>query len=102
MTRKRFVKLLMAEGYSRNDANEHIELVLARKGSYKRAYNAILFAKHMDRVGAISKKTAEALLFATQALKVFGDKCKKAAQRRDFAGKKTSILLCDDLEATHE
>lgn len=102
MTRKRFVKLLMADGYSRNDANEHTELVHARKGSYKRAYNAILFAKHMASMGAISKKTADALLFATQALKVFGDRCKKAAQRRDCAGKKTSILLCDYLEVNHE
>ncbi len=41
MTRKRFVKLLMAQGYSRNDAREVAMSVIARKKSYADAYREI-------------------------------------------------------------
>lgn len=38
MTRKRFVKLLMAKGYSRNEANRAAEFAYMLKPSYKAAY----------------------------------------------------------------
>ncbi len=41
MTRKRFVKLLMAEGYSRNDANDIADEVLEDGFSYAEAYDHI-------------------------------------------------------------
>lgn len=41
MTRKRFTKLLMAQGYSRNEANRTAELAIALKPSYEAAYAAI-------------------------------------------------------------
>ena len=40
MTRKRFVKLLMAQGYDRNEANEKALCVQREGGSYKEAYAA--------------------------------------------------------------
>lgn len=39
MTRKRFVKLLMSEGYSRNEANETATIRCALFGSYQSAYD---------------------------------------------------------------
>ena len=41
MTRKRFTKLLMAQGYSRNEANSTADLAIALKPSYEAAYTAI-------------------------------------------------------------
>lgn len=38
MTRKRFIKLLMAKGYSRNAANELADEVLERGMGYESAY----------------------------------------------------------------
>lgn len=38
MTRKRFVKLLMSEGYSRNEANAFAAFALIRWGEYNTAY----------------------------------------------------------------
>ena len=40
MTRKRFVKLLMAQGYGRNLANEFAKAANARGKSYKDEYDA--------------------------------------------------------------
>ena len=41
MTRKRFVKLLMAKGYSRNSANGVAEAVRANGKTYVEAYKAV-------------------------------------------------------------
>lgn len=41
MTRKRFVKLLMSQGYSRNEANSTADLAIAFQPSYEAAYAAI-------------------------------------------------------------
>ena len=41
MTRKKFVKLLMAEGYSRNCANLMARKVAAQGVSYQKAYDAL-------------------------------------------------------------
>lgn len=42
MTRKRFVKLMMAHGHSRNDANSTANLAIVLKPSYEAAYYAII------------------------------------------------------------
>ena len=102
MTRKRFVKLLMADGYSRNDAKEYAATANARKVSYKRSYFAIIFAKQIARVGVASSKAAEAILFAADAIKKFAVAAVSTAQSISNAGKRASILLCDDLEVNHE
>lgn len=41
MTRKRFVKLLMSEGWSRNSANEIAKFAWDRKGGYAALYNEL-------------------------------------------------------------
>lgn len=38
MTRKRFVKLLMSAGYSRNEAVDYVATCLPRHGSYRGMY----------------------------------------------------------------
>ena len=40
MTRKRYVKLLMSEGFSRNLANDFAQLVVERGASYQADYTA--------------------------------------------------------------
>lgn len=47
MTRKRFVKLIMARGYSRNEANELARAVVEDGGSYEREYAKIFVALSM-------------------------------------------------------
>ena len=42
MTRKRYVKLLMARGYSRNDANLRAERALSRGRSFRQDYDCLL------------------------------------------------------------
>ena len=44
MTRKRFVKLLMARGYDRDEANERALEVVESGGSYERAYTEIVIS----------------------------------------------------------
>ena len=39
MTRKRYVKLLMAQGYSRNEANRSARYAVAEGGSYQEEYD---------------------------------------------------------------
>lgn len=41
MTRKRFVKLLMSQGYSRNKANGAADIAIAVYPSYEAAYTAV-------------------------------------------------------------
>ena len=41
MTRKRFIKLLMAEGFSRNDAHGYAYLINARGKPYAVAYSEV-------------------------------------------------------------
>ena len=102
MTRKRFVKLLMADGHSRNDANERADYARGRNVSYQRAYFVNIFAKQIASAGVVSTKAGEALLFAAQAIKAFASESVKTAQSISNMGKKCSILLCDELEVNHE
>lgn len=70
MTRKRFTKLLMAQGYSRNKANRIAEEISANGKTYAEVYAAFLefserFAVGMsdivERVSKTIAKTAQAL-----------------------------------------
>lgn len=53
MTRKRFIKLLMAQGYSRNEANTVAAYSRSNRTPYSTAYTA-----ELDAHTAISKLTA--------------------------------------------
>ena len=70
MTRKRFTKLLMAQGYSRNEANRIAEEISANGKTYAEGYVAYMECIELFSVGLsdiierISKtiaKTAQAL-----------------------------------------
>lgn len=64
MTRKRFIKLLMAEGCSRNRAHELCQLYMCHCESYDKAYKKRLKVKSLGK--AISK-SGEAAKKATLA-----------------------------------
>lgn len=67
MTRKKFVKLLMAEGYSRNSANLLARQVVAKGVSYQKGYQAA------TAVSRIAKKFREALGPICEAAKKVGE-----------------------------
>lgn len=66
MTRKRFVKLLMAEGYSRNGANEIAEEVLADGFTYAEGYDHV--TRMLPLVKAMVDTFADAVKKATDAI----------------------------------
>ena len=66
MTRKRFVKLLMAEGYSRNSANDIADEVLADGFTYAEAYDHI--ARILPLVQAMAGPLWDAAQKAADAL----------------------------------
>lgn len=102
MTRKRFVKMLMAEGYSRNDANKKASIVGERGFGYKRAYQIALFGMHLEKVGVASAKMTEAMLLAIHGLKNMATNAVKAARSFEYLGKTTSISMVDELEVNNE
>lgn len=55
MTRKRFVKLLMAKGYDRNEANGRADVCRECGFSYEAAYQAIYRIDISDVFGRISE-----------------------------------------------
>ena len=70
MTRKRFTKLLMAHGYSRNEANRIAEEISANGKTYAEGYAEFLefterfavgLSDTVERVSKIIAKTAQAL-----------------------------------------
>ena len=67
MTRKKFVKLMMAEGYSRNVANVLARNAAAKGVSYQKAYDA---ATGMSR---LVKKLKEALVPVREAAMKMGE-----------------------------
>lgn len=77
MTRKRFVKLLMAEGYSRNSANTLADDVIADGYSYAEGY------AHITRLLPLIEKMvdplADAVEKATEAICRFGNAVSAAA-----------------------
>lgn len=69
MTRKRFVKLLMARGYDRNGANNMATLAQAKGYSYEKAYRlATAIPDLVDRIGPAIVNLAETVKKMTTAL----------------------------------
>lgn len=74
MTRKRFVKLLMADGYSRNGANNIARGVAEKGETFARAYAAeqalkkLVDAIDFERMGATIARWAKALGEVTAAV----------------------------------
>ena len=86
MTRKRFIKLLMARGYERNEANERAWKVVADGGSYERAYAEIVVAHSLldaipnfvANVSSAIESFAAALPKLVQSISSFVNACIKA------------------------
>lgn len=70
MKRKRFIKLMMAKGYSRNEANEIAELQIAVYGAYYKPYvtNICPFPPH-SIVNALSESIVEFGQYVRQLVK---------------------------------
>jgi hypothetical protein len=66
MTRKRFIKLLMAKGYSRNGANEIAADVLKDGYTYAEAYDQL--TRILPLIEAICKQLPDAVRAATEAI----------------------------------
>lgn len=66
MTRKRFVKLAMANGYSRNSANRIAEKVPTSGKTYAEAHKALLAVKELT--AAFTPALSEAVERFTQAV----------------------------------
>ncbi len=66
MTRKRFVKLLMSHGITRNEAHKTANRYNARNFSYKRAYRNFLLV-HGFKQGF--KKVSEAFKIASSSIR---------------------------------
>ena len=77
MTQKRFRKLLMSEGISRNDVNAMIEenKQLKKPYEYEKLYNCFHTLK-----GISIKGLAEAVAKATEAIARLGNACVKAVE----------------------
>ena len=74
MTRKRFVKLLMAYGYSRNEAQTKAEIVNRRKKPFNNYKNAFKFYEFSHRLAYTAKRINIARLGAfALAVKKRGD-----------------------------
>ena len=59
MTRKRFIRLLMADGYDRNSAHAYVRFVNANGKSYKTAYDTYLSVR---RFGDIARGACDAIV----------------------------------------
>lgn len=77
MTRKRFVKLLMDEGYSRNSANEVAVEVLDDGFTYAEGYGHI--TRILPLVQAMIPKMSDAIVKATEAITRMATAVGKAA-----------------------
>ena len=78
MTRKRFVKLLMAEGYSRNDANDIADEVLEDGYSYAEGYDHI--ARMLPLVQAMLPAVSDVVHQAVETIgRLAGAVCEAAS-----------------------
>lgn len=69
MTRKRFVKLLMAEGYSRNSANKIADDVLADGLTYAEGYDMVIRLQPL--IDSLTASLPEAIRYVTEAISKF-------------------------------
>lgn len=72
MTRKRFIKLCMSKGYSRNRAEKLAADVIADGMSYDQGYACVLRMANIDwvKLGAAMNRTIEAVAEATRKLAI--------------------------------
>lgn len=60
MTRKKFVKKLMADGYSRNTAADMAEIVVKNRMSYQKAHDAVqFFGNARERLASMIESLSE-------------------------------------------
>lgn len=71
MTRKRYTKLLMAQGWSRNSANELAEYARKKGISYQAAIDKFPFSP--ERIAELSTQLCDSLHSIGDALKRFVD-----------------------------
>lgn len=69
MTRKRYIKLMMSKGYSRNDANNAARKIQAKGGSY--ADNAILICISAAECEDVMRSVCETVNALAQELTKF-------------------------------
>lgn len=77
MTRKRFVKLLMAEGFSRNGANKIAEDVRKDGLTYAEGYDMVI--RLLPLIDSLTKSLPEAIRSATEAISKFATAIGEAA-----------------------
>ena len=72
MTRKRFIKLCMSKGHSRNRAEKLAADVIADGLSYDQGYARVLWMANIDwvKLGAAMNRTIEAVAEATRKLAI--------------------------------
>lgn len=90
MTRKRFIKLCMSKGYSRNSAEALAADALADGMSYEQAMETVLWVANTDwaEVGAAISRTIEAIaeavrkvaIAAGQAIETIGRNIREAVE----------------------
>lgn len=81
MTRKRFIKLLMSHGISRNEAVKIAADYNSRNIPYKTAYVKEVARKTKPRILIDTEKFAKAVTAANVALKEFSSAVKRAFGR---------------------
>lgn len=72
MTRKRFIKLCMLKGYTRNRAEKLAADVIADGMSYDQGYACVLWLANIDwvKLGAAMNRTIEAIAEAIRKLAI--------------------------------
>lgn len=73
MTRKKFIKLLMSQGYDRNGAYAMAELVRAKNLPYATGYNAVMCGKLL--VNDIFPKIEEIIRPVVEAVQKIAQAC---------------------------
>lgn len=86
MTQKRFVKLLMSQGYSRNTANAMARMAQARGKTYQQTYDAVTsFARLSktltDAVEPMTKAFKRMVRALSAGVEAFGDKVREELGR---------------------
>ena len=86
MTRKRFVKLLMGQGYSWNGANAMARKAQANGKTYQHTYDALTFCSKLskaltDAVEPIAKAFKRMARAFSEGMKAFGEKYREELAR---------------------
>lgn len=79
MARKRFVKLLMAQGMQRNEANEKAQIVQEIEVSYSRAFAALMMPNITVTFTAAVERLKDAIIKAREATRSFAEKLHEKA-----------------------